>query len=100
VPLAVERGVRLGLGADNMHGRFADDVAQLIGLGAPREVAIAAATGMAAAILGLSDRGSLATGQRADLLVVDGDPLAAADALQRVRAVFTAGRAYVLGQAA
>jgi imidazolonepropionase-like amidohydrolase len=100
VPMAVERGVRLGLGADNMHGRFADDVAQLIALGAPGEVAIAAATGTAASILGLSDRGSLAPGRRADLMVVDGDPLAAADALQRVRAVFTAGRAYVLGQAA
>jgi imidazolonepropionase-like amidohydrolase len=100
VPLAVERGVRLGLGADNMHGRFADDVAQLIALGAPGEIAIAAATGTAAAILGLSDRGGLAAGQRADLLVVDGDPLAAADALQRVRAVFTAGRAYGLGAAA
>jgi len=100
VPLAVKLGVRLGLGADNMHGRFADDVAQFMGLGAPREVAIAAATGTAASILGLSDRGSLAPGRRADLMVVDGDPLAAADALQRVRAVFTAGRAYVLGQAA
>ncbi|MBE9605277.1 amidohydrolase family protein [Acetobacteraceae bacterium H6797] len=93
VPRALARGLRLGLGADNMHGRFGDDVAQLVRLGAPVATALAAATGMAATILGLADRGTLAPGLRADLLLVDGDPLLAPDALQRVRGVWQGGRA-------
>lgn len=100
VPIAVRLGVKLGLGADNMHGRFGDDVAQLAALGAPLPLAIAAATGNGAAILGLADRGWLHAGLRADLLLVDGDPLLAPDALQRVRAVFQAGRRYALAEAA
>ncbi|GGJ23529.1 amidohydrolase family protein [Neoroseomonas lacus] len=100
VPLAVRLGVRLGLGADNMHGRFGDDVGQLAALGAPAATAIAAATGNGAAVLGLSDRGWLHPGLRADLLLVDGDPLLAPDALQRVRGVFNGGRYYTLAELA
>lgn len=99
VPLAVRLGVRLGLGADNMHGRFGDDVGQLVRLGAPLAVAIAAATGQGAAILGMEDRGQLRAGWRAHLLLVDGDPLLAPDALQRVRGVFQGERRYLLSEA-
>ncbi|WP_431285780.1 amidohydrolase family protein [Humitalea sp. 24SJ18S-53] len=98
VPLAVRLGVRLGLGADNMHGRFGDDVGQLVALGAPTAVAIAAATGNGAAILGMADRGWLRAGLRADLVLVDGDPLQAPDALQRVRAVFCGERRLVMAE--
>jgi imidazolonepropionase-like amidohydrolase len=54
--------------------------------------AIRAATATAAEAIGLGDRGVLAAGKRADLLVVEGDPLADVAALERVRAVFQAGR--------
>ena len=50
-----------------------------------------AATSGAALILGLTDRGVIAPGRRADLLVVEGDPLTDLAALQRVRCVVRAG---------
>jgi imidazolonepropionase-like amidohydrolase len=99
VPLAVQKRVLLGLGADSMHGRFGDDVGQLVALGAPPEIAIAAATGGAAAMVGLTDRGWLRPDARADLLLVDGDPLCAPDALQRVRGVVAAGQLYAFAEA-
>jgi imidazolonepropionase-like amidohydrolase len=49
--------------------------------------ALAAATFRAAAHLGLDDTGRVEAGARADLLLVDGDPLADLDALERVRLV-------------
>jgi imidazolonepropionase-like amidohydrolase len=54
--------------------------------------AIRAATATAAEAIGLTDRGVVAPGKRADLLVVEGDPTADISALERVRAVFQAGR--------
>ena len=54
--------------------------------------AIRAATVTAAEAIGLSDRGVLAAGKRADLLVVRGNPLADLAALENVRAVIQAGR--------
>ncbi|WP_411076249.1 amidohydrolase family protein [Streptomyces sp. cmx-4-7] len=53
------------------------------------------ATSEAAAALGLgSVTGRIAPGYRADLLLVDGDPLADLDALKNVRAVIASGRRY------
>jgi imidazolonepropionase-like amidohydrolase len=49
--------------------------------------ALAAATSRAAAHLGLDDRGRVEPGARADLLLVDGDPLADLANLERVRLV-------------
>jgi imidazolonepropionase-like amidohydrolase len=49
------------------------------------------ATSTSAALLGLTDRGTIAPGRRADLLVVEGDPTSEIEALQRVRAVVAAG---------
>jgi imidazolonepropionase-like amidohydrolase len=46
--------------------------------------ALAAATSLAAAYLGLAGTGRVAPGARADLLLVDGDPLADLAALERV----------------
>ncbi|MFJ9008617.1 amidohydrolase family protein [Streptomyces canus] len=42
--------------------------------------------------LGLSDTGFLAPGMRADLIVIDGNPLTDLGALRRIQHVFTAGR--------
>ncbi len=62
---------------------------RLVGL-APVEV-LKLATSTSAVHLGLPDRGVIAEGTRADLLVVDGDPTEDIRALQRVRAVVRAG---------
>jgi imidazolonepropionase-like amidohydrolase len=64
----------------------------------PAEV-LRAATATAAEAIGLTDRGVLAPGKRADLLVVEGDPLRDAACLERVRAVMKAGRWVVGGPA-
>jgi imidazolonepropionase-like amidohydrolase len=53
--------------------------------------AIRAVTGTAAEAIGLTDRGILATGKRADLLVVDGDAARDPAALRRVRVVMRGG---------
>ncbi len=54
--------------------------------------AIQAVTRFPAEALGLNDRGVLAPGKRADLIVVEGNPLDDLTALQRVKAVLLAGR--------
>lgn len=58
--------------------------------------ALGAATGTAAEAIGLSDRGILKSGKRADLIVVEGNPLDDLACLERVRAVMKAGR-WVVG---
>ncbi|WP_328406500.1 amidohydrolase family protein (plasmid) [Streptomyces sp. NBC_00390] len=67
----------------------------------PRERIIDMATTKAASALGLDGQtGRLAQGYRADILVVDGDPLASLDALRAVRLVMTAGRPHIPQQTA
>lgn len=90
-------GVRFIAGTDaGVPGaRFGDYAGMLeffadLGFG-PAEV-LDMATVHAADALGLTDTGVLAPGRRADLLVVDGDPLADLTSLRRVRRVFTADR--------
>jgi imidazolonepropionase-like amidohydrolase len=61
--------------------------------------ALRAATATAAEAIGLNDRGVLAAGKRADLLVVEGDPVRDVACLERVRAVMKAGRWVVGGPA-
>ncbi len=57
----------------------------------PSEI-LQAVTHTAATALGLLDRGLLIPGKRADLVVVEGDPLRDLACLERVRAVMKAGR--------
>jgi imidazolonepropionase-like amidohydrolase len=63
----------------------------------PAEVLVAA-TGTAAAAIGLPDRGTIQAGKRADLLVVEGNPLQDLSRLARVRAVMKAGEWVVFKQ--
>jgi imidazolonepropionase-like amidohydrolase len=53
-----------------------------------------AVTATAAEVIGLPDRGTLTPGRRADLIVVEGDPLADLACIGKVRAVMKAGRWY------
>ncbi|WP_405061521.1 amidohydrolase family protein [Kribbella sp. NBC_01505] len=61
---------------------------------APSE-ALIAATSAPAEVFGLPDRGRLTVGARADLLLVDGDPLTDITASQQVRRTWVAGEAVV-----
>ena len=64
-----------------------DELRLLVEAGRDPTHALAAATSRAAAQLGLDDRGRVEPGARADLLLVDGDPLADLADLERVRLV-------------
>src|SRR5699024_3654150 len=67
------------------------ELAYLVQAGMNRTEAIRAATSAAADALGLRDRGRVVEGARADLLLVDGDPLTDLDALRSPAAVWLAG---------
>lgn len=55
--------------------------------------ALTLATSRAAELLRLSDRGEISVGRRADLIVVDGDPTADLDAMNKIVQVYQAGQA-------
>lgn len=94
---AIDAGVRIAAGTDagtgyNPHGGLPDQVALLEHHGMTPQRALTAATLDAARAIGLAEtHGRLAPGHRADLLVVDGDPLADMAALREVRAVYLGG---------
>ncbi len=78
VAAARSAGVRLAMGYDSMpHGQSALELVRLHDAGLTALEAIASATEVAADACGLGDEvGAVQPGKRADLLVVDGDPLA------------------------
>ena len=75
------------------HGRNAGELIEYVKVGMTPAQALAAGTLQAAQVLGLdADRGSIAVGKRADLIAVEGDPLADIRALWTIRAVVAGGR--------
>jgi imidazolonepropionase-like amidohydrolase len=75
--MARAAGVTIAMGYDSgPPGTSANELVRLAEGGLGAAAAISAATAGSAAALGLYDRGTIETGKRADLLVVDGDPLA------------------------
>ena len=94
-------GVRLAAGTDTgipgaVFGDYvgALEVFEHVGFAVPRILELATAS--AAAAIGLGDRaGRLLPGYEADLVVVDGDPLAHLQALREVRLVVARGRPHV-----
>ncbi|WP_202125873.1 amidohydrolase family protein [Actinomadura physcomitrii] len=91
-------GVRLvsggdcGISAGKPHGILPSAIGCLVAGGVPAADALASATSRAAGECGLGDRkGLLRAGHDADLVVVDGDPLADIGALTRVAAVMIRG---------
>ncbi len=97
-----EMGVRMIAGTDagidhTPHHQFTGGLAAMVSmLGFSPAQVIAMATTEAAAALGLGAvTGRLAAGYEADLIVVDGDPLADVGALNRLRRVVARGRDYV-----
>jgi imidazolonepropionase-like amidohydrolase len=71
------------------------ELGHLVRAGLTPAEAIAAATSAPAEVFGLADRGRLVVGARADLVLVDGDPLADIAATQRVRRTWLAGEVVV-----
>lgn len=91
-------GAKMAFGTDGgvyPHGDNAKQFAVMVEYGMKPIDAIRAATVNAAELLGWSDRvGALEAGKLADLIAVDGDPLANASALERVRFVMKDGKVY------
>jgi imidazolonepropionase-like amidohydrolase len=71
----LDAGLPIAVGTDSMHGCLAFDLARLVELGASPARALRAATSDGARVCGLSDRGSIAPGLRADFVAVLGNPL-------------------------
>jgi imidazolonepropionase-like amidohydrolase len=92
---AIAAGVKLAFGTDAgvyPHGQNAHQFRSLLDLGLTPAQVIRMATINAADLLGWSDRvGALTPGHFADLIAVDGDPLADVTELQRVRFVMKGG---------
>ncbi len=78
---AIKAGVKIVVGTDvgtafNPHGENAEELALLVKNGMTTRQAIAAATTVAAELLGMADQiGTLSPGKFADLIAVKGDPL-------------------------
>jgi imidazolonepropionase-like amidohydrolase len=82
-----------GIAAAKPHGMLPVSLAFLVEGGVSTVAALASATALAAEACGLGGRkGRLRPGYDADLLVVDGDPVADISRLTRPTAVFAAGR--------
>jgi imidazolonepropionase-like amidohydrolase len=97
---AAKAGVRLGMGSDAVFTMFGQNTRELgwfVKAGLTPAQALAAATTTAADLLGMSHRlGRIAPGYAADLVAIDGDPLANIDALfTGVRVVLKDGRTVV-----
>ncbi|MCU1422147.1 MAG: Amidohydrolase family protein, partial [Microbacteriaceae bacterium] len=74
---------------ESIHG----ELALLVGAGLTPAQALRSATSLAAELFRLPDRGSIAPGLRADLLLVDGDPTVDIAATRSIRAVWCGGAA-------
>src|SRR5262247_1032075 len=95
---AVKAGVKVAFGTDAgvyPHGWNAKQFAHMVRWGLTPMKAIQAATTSAADLLGWSDRvGSIAPGKFADIVAVDGDPIADVTVLERMAFVMKGGVVY------
>src|SRR5690606_3857186 len=93
----IESGARILVGTDapvaalpgiGLH----QELQFLVGAGMTPAAALRAATHDAAEALGVADRGTIAPGQRADLLLLDADPLADIDNSRAIAGVLLHGQ--------
>lgn len=90
-------GIPVVLGTDagmtgTPHGRATQhELELLVRAGLTPLQALHAGTAAAARVLGLEDRGTIAVGKRADLVLVEGEPWRDVAAMRNVRRVFVAG---------
>jgi imidazolonepropionase-like amidohydrolase len=91
--VVVVSGVDAGISDAKPHGILAEAVADLVAGGISTADALASATSVAALACGLGKRkGRLRAGYDADLLLVDGDPIAQVASLGHVEAVMVRGQ--------
>lgn len=96
--LAWESGVKIICGTDagmpfTHHGDTATELRLMVEAGVPPEEALRIGTSQSAEAMGLgAETGSVEIGKKADLLVVDGNPLSDIAALANSAYVFKAGR--------
>jgi imidazolonepropionase-like amidohydrolase len=91
-PRHLASGIRIAVGTDSMHGLMAFEMATLVRLGVSAHDALIAGTrGGAEACRVDGDLGTLTPGKRADLIAIEGNPLADIEALRRVRLVMKDG---------
>jgi imidazolonepropionase-like amidohydrolase len=74
-----------------------DELELLIAAGLSTVEALRAATVLPAEHFGLPDRGVIVPGRRADLVLIDGDPIADIRATRQIRRVWCAGVEHVVG---
>jgi imidazolonepropionase-like amidohydrolase len=93
---AIAAGVKVAMGTDSgvvPHGQNLRELEQMTNCGMSPIDALVASTRTAAELLGvLDDRGTIEAGKRADLVVLDGDPLVMAGLGDRVSTVIQNGR--------
>ena len=92
---AIAAGVRIAFGTDSgvsKHGENAKEFALMVDAGMTPAQAIKAATADAAEALGRPEIGRIAPGMAADIIAVDGDPLADVRQLEDVDFVMKAGK--------
>lgn len=98
---AVDSGMRIAAGTDagtpfNRHSPMIRELEIMVECGLSPSRALVSATADGAANLGLADvTGTIEVGKCADLIVVDGDPLADLRALERIRLVARDGIRFV-----
>jgi imidazolonepropionase-like amidohydrolase len=91
---ALKIGVKIAFGTDSAvspHGMNAKEFALMTGLGMSPAAALRSATSVAASLLGVDDRGTLAPGKLADIVAVPGNPLTDITAMERVSFVMKDG---------
>jgi imidazolonepropionase-like amidohydrolase len=92
---AVDAGVKVAMGTDSAvtpHGENLAELALMAEYGMDPLDVLAAATSVAAECMDVAeDRGTIAPGKRADLVVVDGDPLDFSDLTGRIAGVYMDG---------
>lgn len=96
---AIELGVTIAAGNDGgapiTHpGDIVDELEVYVELGMTPAAALAAATVNTATLFGLVDTGLVEVGQRADLLVLTGDPLASVEVLRHPDIVIAGGKVF------
>ena len=96
---AFPAGIRIAYGTDagvSKHGRNADEFELLVKFGMPPAEAIKAATVNAAELLGVDkETGTIEPGKAADIIAVDGDPLADVRVLKAMKFVMARGQVVV-----
>ena len=94
---AYKAGVKIAFGTDtgvSPHGDNGKEFLYMVQAGMPPMEAIQSATKTTATLLGMDDLGSIATGKKADIIAVEGDPLADISNMLKVTFVMKDGIVY------